>query len=86
MYVFEAVSLSINFFLMAVLGMKENYIKHSISDKLLNITLWLFIILFALNTIGNLLAESMFEKLVFTPLTLVSALLLWIVLRKEKNR
>lgn len=83
MYVFEAASISINVFLIAVLLLKGNYVKHRISDKILNAILWIFVALFALNTIGNLLAESLFEKIVFTPLTLVSSLLIWIVVRKE---
>ncbi|MES2284762.1 MAG: hypothetical protein V4547_03670 [Bacteroidota bacterium] len=85
MYVFEAVSIAINIFLIILLLLKGNYIKHGISNKVLNIILWLFVALFALNTIGNLMAETLFEKLVFTPLTLVSAILLWIIVRKEKK-
>lgn len=83
MYAFEVASISINVFLVAVLLLKGNYVKHRISDKILNAILWIFVSLFALNTIGNLLAESLFEKIVFTPLTLLSSVLIWIVVRKE---
>jgi hypothetical protein len=83
MYAFEAASISINVFLVAVLLLKGNYVKHRISDKILNAILLIFVALFALNTIGNLLAESLFEKIVFTPLTLLSSVLIWIVIRKE---
>lgn len=85
MYQFEAVSLSINLFIIGVLLLKGRYINHSINDKIINTLLWLFLIIFVLNTIGNLTAETMFEKIFFTPLTLLSAILLWIILRKEKN-
>lgn len=85
MYAFEAASISINIFLVAVLILKGNYVKHRISEKILNVILWIFMGLFALNTIGNLLAESLFEKVVFTPLTLLSSVLIWIVVRKEKK-
>jgi hypothetical protein len=85
MYAFEAVSLSVNLFLITLLLLKGNYIKHSISDKILNTILWVFVVLFVLNTIGNLMAETLFEKLVFTPLTLLSAILIWIILRKDKE-
>ena len=37
--------------------------------------MWLMFVLFALNTIGNLFAETMTEKLTATPLTLILALL-----------
>lgn len=83
MYAFEAVSISVNLFLIMLLLLKGNYIKHLISDKILNTILWVFVVLFALNTIGNLMAETMFEKLVFTPLTLLSATLIWIILKKD---
>ncbi|MDP1746994.1 MAG: hypothetical protein Q8L90_15575 [Bacteroidota bacterium] len=85
MYAFEAISIAINIFLVVLLLLKGKYIKHGISDKVLNIILWLFVALFALNTLGNLMAETLFEKLVFTPLTLVSAILLWIIVKKEKK-
>jgi hypothetical protein len=42
------------------------------------------VLVFALNSVGNLLAKSLFEKAVFTPLTLISAILIWIILRKDK--
>ena len=35
----------------------------------------LMVVIFGLNTVGNLFAETMFEKAVFTPLTLIIALL-----------
>lgn len=85
MYVFEAVSLSINIFLMGLLFLKGKHIRKGTSNKVLNAILWLFVILFALNTIGNLFAETLFEKLVFTPLTFLSALLIGIIVKKEKN-
>ena len=85
MYAFEAVSISVNLFLITILLLKGNYIKHRISGKILNTILWLFVALFALNTIGNLMAETLFEKLVFTPLTLLSAILIWTIIRKDKE-
>ena len=85
MYAFEALSISINIFLIAILLLKGNYIKHGISNKALNIILWLFVAIFSLNTIGNLMAETLFEKIVFTPLTLLSAILIWTILRKDKE-
>jgi len=83
MYVFEAVSIAINIFIITVLLLKGYYIKHGIWNTVLNIMLWLFLALFALNTVGNLMAETLFEKLVFTPLTLLAALLIWIIVRKK---
>ncbi|WP_187270094.1 hypothetical protein [Pontibacter qinzhouensis] len=86
MYVFEAVSLFINVVLLITLLVKGNYLKFPISDKIVNAVLWFFIVVFSLNTVGNLLAETLFEKAIFTPLTFVSAILLWIIVRKKKKR
>ena len=83
MYVFEAISISINMFLIIVLLLKGNYIKRRFTDKILNIILWFFLALFILNSFGNLFAESTFEKIVFTPLTILLAFLMWQVVRKE---
>lgn len=85
MYVFEIISILVNILLITVLLLKGNYIKHTISNKILNGILWFFVLVFALNTIGNLFAKSLFEKAVFTPLTLISALLLYIIVRQDKN-
>lgn len=84
MYAFEAVSIIINFLLVIVLLLKGEYIKNRLSRRLLNGFLWFFLIVFALNTVGNLTAETLFERVVFTPLTLLSAVLLWVILRKGK--
>jgi hypothetical protein len=65
MYAFEGVLVSVNIFITTLLFLKEHYVKHRISDKVLN---WL---------------ETLLEKLVFTPLTFQSTILIWIILRKE---
>jgi len=85
MYVFEIVSILINIFLLTILLLKGDIIKHTINDKIITGILWFFVLVFALNTIGNLLAETLFEKVVFTPLTLISSLLIWIIIRKDKD-
>lgn len=84
MYMFEAVSIAINLLFITVLLLKAQYVKNNIPDRLLNSILWLFLILFVANTIGNLMAKTSFEKYVFTPFTLLTACLLWLILRKEK--
>lgn len=83
MYAFEATSIAINLFLILILVAKGHYIKHSVPEKWLNGILWFFVVVFALNTIGNLFAKTVFEKVVFTPLTLISAIFIWIILKKK---
>ena len=85
MYAFETASIAMNIFIIALLLLKAKHLKRNISSKILNALLWLFVILFAVNTIGNLMAETLFEKLVFTPLTLLSSILIWVIVRKDKD-
>ncbi len=84
MYVFETISITINLFLGMIILIKGKYIKQIIPLKVVNIILWVFIVLFVLNTVGNLMAKTNFEKL-FTILTLASSILIWIILVKSKH-
>ncbi|MGB2129766.1 MAG: hypothetical protein ACPHXR_09850 [Flavicella sp.] len=85
MYVFESISILINLFLAFVLSIKGNYLTEIIPMKIVNVTLWIFLVLFGLNTIGNVLAKTYFEKF-FSLLTLTSAILIWIALKKDKKQ
>ena len=82
MYAFEIVSILINLFFCLVLLMKANYLKFRFSPKAINLTLWIFLVIFGLNTLGNLFAETTFEKC-FSALTLFIAGLIWIILREK---
>ncbi len=75
MYQFEAVSIFVNLILLVICILRKDYEKWSIPMRFYNIAFGLIAALFMLNTIGNLLAETMVEKFVFTPLTLLSSLL-----------
>lgn len=86
MYSFEIMSILVNSILMTTLLLKGNFIKHKISGKIINGIIWFFIILFTLNTIGNLFAKTIFEKVVFTPLTLISVFLLWNIVQLKSNK
>jgi hypothetical protein len=80
MYVFETLSILINSFFVFILLQKGEYIRYVMGRKTVNIILWIFFVLFTLNTIGNLFAETNFEKY-FTLLTLLSSLLIWLTQR-----
>lgn len=75
MRIMEVLSLVVNSLLMVVVLIKARMLKLSISDKIITFILWLFVALFTLNTLGNIFSDSLFEQMVFTPLTLVLALL-----------
>ncbi|SOE23389.1 hypothetical protein SAMN06298216_3777 [Spirosomataceae bacterium TFI 002] len=85
MYVFESISIIINLLLFSILLIKGKYIRELISMKAVNITLWAFFVLFGLNTIGNIIAKTNFEKF-FALLTFAFSLLIWMILRKENKR
>ena len=71
----EVISIAVNAFAILILVLKADYIKHKIPVKIINAIIWLLAVLFSLNTIGNLFAESSFELYFFTPLTFILAVL-----------
>lgn len=83
LYAFESVSILINASMLFVLYLKFKNIKNNASNKLVNGIIWGFVGLFALNTIGNLFAEAVLEQVLGTFLTLVSAVLCWIIASKK---
>jgi len=84
MYFFESISILINLFLFFILMIKGDYLAEIIPMKVVNVMLWIFLFLFGLNTIGNILAETNFEKL-FSLLTLAFTFLIWITLKKDRK-
>jgi hypothetical protein len=84
MYIFEVLSIVVNIFLAVVLLMKGKYIKSFLAERGVNIILRIFFSLFILNTIGNFLAKTNFEKF-FSIVTLLFAVLIWIVLRSRQT-
>jgi hypothetical protein len=85
MYVFETLSIVINVFLALTLLMKGEFIKHKFSEKVIHIILWIFFVLFILNTIGNGFAKTTFEKF-FAILTGLFAILIWGIVKKKKTK
>lgn len=84
MYVFETISIAINLFLIWILLMKGGFVKFKFSNSTLKVVLWLFFVVFLLNTIGNLFAKTNFEKF-FAFLTSLSAFLIWNILHFRKT-
>lgn len=82
MYVFEIISICINLFLGFVLLMKGEFIKPYFRERVTNSMLWIYLVLFVLNTIGNIFSKTNFEKS-FSILTLVLAISIWIILKNK---
>ncbi len=74
-YLLESVSLLINMAFIWVVAQSAAYIKSRIPPKGLKLVLFAMAGLYALNTLGNLMAINPLEKYLFTPLTLISAVL-----------
>jgi hypothetical protein len=81
MYVFETASITINLFLIWILSMKGDFVTYKFPVKVIRVILWIFVVVFALNTVGNIFAKTLLEK-AFTLLTLGSAIAIGFVLRR----
>jgi hypothetical protein len=81
MLTFESVSVLINLFIITVILLKGNFIPNQLPVKWLNAIIWFFVIVFSLNTIGNLFAETSLEMIVGGALTFISALLCYRIVK-----
>ncbi len=86
MYIFESISLFLNILFLIVVLIKTNKIKIGINKKVINTTLFLMLIVFVLNTVGNLISKNSYEKLIFTPLTFLSAIFIFIVMNVKEDK
>lgn len=85
MYVFEAISILINLILIFAMLIKGKFIRQIIPSKIVTIILWIFVVIFCLNTIGNLFAETYFEKS-FSLITLLLSILIWVIIKSKNNK
>jgi hypothetical protein len=75
MYVYEGISIVVNCLLIFIVFVKGLIIHPNISPKVINTFLWIFVMLFILNTLGNLASKTSLETIIATPLTFILALL-----------
>ncbi len=75
MYLFESISIVINCLLIVVVLIKGEIMNLKIRVEIINIFLWIFVIVLALNTIANFASETNLEKFIAIPLTFVLAIL-----------
>jgi hypothetical protein len=71
MIVFESVSLLLNVIMIAVVVLHTGHFKMRVGQRITTVALWLMVMLFLINTVGNLLSTNQTEKIVFTPLTAI---------------
>ncbi len=75
MYKYELFSAVVNLVILSIIAIKGSYINVKISPLTITIFLWIFTVMFTFNSIGNLLSNSSFETMIFTPLSILSAVL-----------
>lgn len=71
---FEFISILINIIMVAVVAIYAGYLNLKINPKIIKVALWMMVVIFLLNTIGNLFSNNEIEKMIFTPLTLLLAI------------
>jgi len=83
MYLLETVSLILNGTLMLVLYLKLKHLKQAMPTPVVDVILWIYVVIFGLNSLGNLFAQTLFELIFGTLFTLVMMYLCWVVVKKE---
>lgn len=78
---FETVSIALNLIMILLVAIKAQYLKINLPPAFLKITFCLMAALFAFNTVGNLFSQNNLEQLIFTPLTLLLAVLCFRLVR-----
>lgn len=73
--VFEIISLVFTILFAIIVAAKVGYIKTTRFGSAVTVFLWLMFAFLLLNTLGNLASESLQEKLIFTPITIIASLL-----------
>jgi len=68
---FETISLLVNLVFLLIVLVRAEIIKIAIPPIITTILLWGMVGLFVLNTFGNLLSTNRWEKIIFTPMTIL---------------
>jgi hypothetical protein len=71
----EVISLAITILFAVVIAAKVGYVKAGRFAGAVNVLVWIIFAYLLLNTAGNLASSSSTEKLIFTPITVIAALL-----------
>jgi len=72
---FEAISITLNLIMIAVVAIYAGFLKLNIPADILKIALWAMFTLFLMNTVGNFFSINFYEKIIFTPLTFILSFL-----------
>ncbi|TGL98023.1 hypothetical protein EHQ76_13400 [Leptospira barantonii] len=75
MYIFEILSIILNSFFIWIGLIRTGNVKAIIPQKTITVILWIMAVLFSLNTIGNIVSQNDLERIIFTPVTTILAIL-----------
>jgi hypothetical protein len=75
MYRFEVVSIFINLIFLMIILVQAQFLSIYIPRKIMTIILWIMTALFLFNSFGNAISKNKIEKNVFTPITIILAIL-----------
>lgn len=75
MVIFEIISIVINIVMLMVVCIDRGILKVKIKPGLVKGFLWIMFFLFLLNTVGNIVSNNVYERIIFTPITLLLAIL-----------
>jgi hypothetical protein len=81
MYVLESIALAVNLFFLLLVLVRMGFILPRLPRWITSVLLGLMTLVFALNTLGNLLAKSSLETWIFTPVTSLCVIFGLILLR-----
>ena len=75
MYRFEIVSILINLFYLFIILAQSRFMTIDFPRKIMTIILWIMTVLFLFNTFGNAISKNKIEQRLFTPVTIILAIL-----------
>jgi len=75
MLAFETISILLNFIMLAVIAIDSGLLRIPVSRKVLQFSIGIMAVLFAVNTVGNIFSVNEMEKLIFTPVTAILSVL-----------
>lgn len=71
MLTFESISVLVNLLMLAIVCVKAGFLKIRVNPLLIRLAFWLMFGLFLMNTLGNFTSTNEFERIVFTPVTIL---------------
>lgn len=75
MITFEAISIVLNMMMIVIVAQHSGLLRLPVKAIVSRIGVWIMVLLFALNTVGNLMSVNETERMIFTPLTLILSVL-----------